>query len=388
MPRKRRIAAYVTIGVLVGLILAVVAVLVLTRTEFGVERVGRYTVRLVDDRIAGDVAVQRVTSRGGLLGGVTLHGVVIDEAGRRPFLTADSLRLSYDWRTFVSGRVIFDAIALYNADVVIEKLPGDTAWNYERVFADPTPTPSTGDRGGRLVLVGGIKVRDSELTLRMAFEPDEPIEVEDTARFIMERVAGGLVRVMRFEDVEAEVPRILWESPYEEGQLFEVTSLDMRGYIWEEPALVRDLRGMFTLRDSLLSFDIDRFRLPASTGSAVGKIALAGDESVDVIIRGRDVALDDLQWLLPTIPEEGRGSMNIRIQSLDPDHTLWHFSEADIRAPDTRLQGTVGFVFGDSLYFTTVNLRADPLNLELLKRLIPGDLPLEGLSVGSAEITG
>ncbi|HEX6064010.1 MAG TPA: translocation/assembly module TamB domain-containing protein, partial [Longimicrobiales bacterium] len=43
---------------------------------------------------------------------------------------------------------------------------------------------------------------------------------------------------------------------------------------------------------------------------------------------------------------------------------------------------------GDTMYFTDVDLRAAPLNLELIQAMLPGKLPVDGLLVGTVEVKG
>src|SRR5690606_39407023 len=82
------------------------------------------------------------------------------------------------------------------------------------------------------------------------------------------------------------------------------------------------------------------------------------------------------------------GQARIRIQTLDPRGTLWLVEDAHLRAPRTEVAGTFGIVTGDTLYFTRVDLRASPLDLQVLADILPGDLPLDGLLVGTVEVEG
>jgi hypothetical protein len=62
--------------------------------------------------------------------------------------------------------------------------------------------------------------------------------------------------------------------------------------------------------------------------------------------------------------------------------------DARIRTMGSELSGSFGVVTGDTLYFANVNLRASPLDLELVRRLLPVDLPVEGLLIGTVEVDG
>lgn len=382
--RSLRIAGFVVLGMAIGLALVVALLFVITRTEFGLERVRRVAIARLSNRIEGELRVERITSRG-LLGGAVLHDIELIDPRGRPFLRADSARLGYRFRTLLAGQIVFSRLSVYGPEVIIERLPGDTAWNFEYIFPDTTPDIEE-DRD--LILLDRVRIEDGLFIVRTPWEPDEPVEPDDTARLILREVPGGLVREFRFEEVNGLFPRVLWESPLEEGKLIRIASLSTRGYIWKDPFELRDLRGAVTIRDSLISFDVSRFEMPASRGSGVGRVVTHdGRTEFDVRIEGDDVAFADLQWLYPPLPDEGGGNLVFRMQT-QPVGTLWLAEDARIRAPGMQLAGTFGIVTGDTLYFTQVRLRASPLNLELLQDVLPVDLPVEGLMVGTVEVEG
>ena len=385
MNRKIRIAGYVFLGLVLGLGIVVGAIFVLTQTEFGLERVRRFALEQVGRQAEGELYVERIESAG-LFGGVVLHGVTFDDPLGFPFLRADSIRLQYRWRNLIRGQIVFDRLVAYRPEVYVTRLPGDTLWNFERIFRDTTPDV---DEEDSFILIDRATIVDGLAVVRMPWTPDEPVtEPEDTARLILEEIPGyGLVRVLRFEDIDGELPRVLWESPVEEGKLFRIRRLSTRGHIWETPFELQDLEGVVTIRDSLIAFDVARFRLPGSRGSAIGRVILGDENHYDIRIVGDEVRFADLQWLYPPLPDEGSGELVFRIQS-QPGGVLWLAQDAHIRAPGTVLRGDFGIVTGDTLYFTQVNLRASPIDLELLADVLPVDLPVDGLMVGTVVVEG
>lgn len=386
MGRRIRASGYVLIGLLAALALIAVLLFVFTRTEWGVERVGRFAIDRISRGIQGELRVRRVTSRG-LLGTVTAQDVAIDDPQGRPFVRADSAILRYNWRTLAGGRIVLTRVDLFDPEVYLEKLPGDTAWNFEYIFEDTTPEPEE----PRLVLLENVRVRNGLVVVQVPWEPPpgEPIEPEDTSRLILRREVGGLQREFRFEAVNGRFPQVLWESPEEEGQLFRVRSLSTRGYIWDAPFHLRDFRGTITVRDSIIAFKADRVRFPSSRSSVVGRVIVGRERPrYDIKIEGHEVAFSDLQWLYPPLPEEGGGSLDFRMQTQEPKGTLWLAQNMRIRAPGTQVTGTFGIVTGDTLYFTQVDLRASPLNIQLIEDMLPGELPVEGLLVGTVEVEG
>jgi hypothetical protein len=392
--RSTRIAIFALSGFLAGLLAALLVVLVLTRTRFGQEQVRVFAVRKLAEQIEGQLEVERITSRG-LLGGLTLHNLQI--TGPPPqqsqFVRLDSARVRYNWRALLSGQIQLSDVRLYHPRVVLEQMPGDTAWNYEFIFPDRTP----GESGPRkLVEFRSVRVYDGFVTLRQPLDDHEPTTAADTARSIIQQTPRGPVRVMHFDNVSAHLPRVLWETPREKGRLIEVKALSGLAYIWKQPVRIKELAGRVVLRDTtiasdsrgVISFDLQPVAFGNSEAELLGRVVQEeGRNVVDISITGKKLVFEDLLWLYPKLPERGQAELLLRIVS-QPKGTLFYASNAQIEAPGTRLSGNFGIVTGDTMYFTDVDLRASPLNLELLEGILPRKLPVEGLMVGTVELKG
>ena len=384
MSRPLRIAGYILTGILAGLLVAATAIWLITRTEWGMERARRFAVSWLADQVNGTLHIGRI-SGGGLLGGMVIHDFGITDPKGRPFLATDSVELSYNWRSLVSGRIDISRVVMYRPQAVLEILPGDSLWNYEIVFADST---ATRERARRLIRFADTRIVDGRAIVRLGLHPDQPIVPADTARALVERVPGGLARTMRFEQLNAHLERVLWESPLEDGRMFEIRSAQARGYVWREPFIIQDMRGTLTMLDTVVSFDMPEVALPDSRASVVGQvIRTEGQNRFDVRVDGERLQLSDLQFLHPQLPEQGSGRVRLSIKS-QPDGILWLAENAQLNTEGTRLAGSVGVVMGDTMYFTRVNLRASPLDVKLLERLLPGGLPVQGLLVGTVEVRG
>jgi hypothetical protein len=372
-------------GILAGLLVAAIGIWLITRTEWGMERARRFAVSWLADQVNGTLHIGRI-SGAGLLGGMVIHDFGITDPKGRPFLATDSLELSYNWRSLVAGRIDISRVVMYRPQAVLEILPGDSMWNYELVFADSTA--AEGERRRMLIRFADTRIVDGSAIVRLGLHPDEPIVAADTARALVERVPGGLARTMRFEQLNAHLERVLWESPLEDGRMFEIRSAQARGYVWREPFIIQDMRGTLTMLDTVVSFDMPEVSLPDSRASVVGQvIRTAGENRFDVRVDGERLQLSDLQFLHPQLPEQGSGRVRLSIKS-QPDGILWLAENAQLNTEGTRLAGSVGVVMGDTMYFTRVNLRASPLDVKLLERLLPGGLPVQGLLVGTVEVRG
>ncbi|MGH7449517.1 MAG: hypothetical protein ACRELT_18220, partial [Longimicrobiales bacterium] len=374
MSRPLRLAGYIAIGVLSGLLFAAAAIWVLSRTDWGMERARRFAVSWLADRVDGELRVGRISGPG-LLGGVVIHDFGIIDPKGRPFLATDSIELNYNIRTLLGGSVILNNAVLYGPNIVLEQLPGDTAWNYQYVFPDRTPGDDA-PRTRRLIMFNAARVVNGTATIRTPFEPDGPIEPRDTARVMLDRLPGGLARVMRFERLNARLDRVIWESPIEPGRLVDIQSVQARGFVWRDPFLVQNMRGTLTMRDTIVAFDLREVALPGSRAEVLGRVIMQeGRNDIDVRVESSRIVLSDLQFLHPQIPAEGGGSVVLRIQSR-PDGILWLAEDARLSTPGTSVAGSFGVVTGDTLYFTNVDLRASPLDVQLIESLLPGGLPV------------
>lgn len=386
MTRRRRIALFALAGFVTGLILAMVAVQWLTRTSYAKEYVRQYAITWLDERVFGQIKIDRI-SGGGLLGGLTLHGFSIWDEDNRPFVITDSATVEYNWRTLVGGQIRLDRVKLWSPQLYIEQLPGDTAWNYQFIFADTTP--DVGPDRRRLILFENAELVNATIVIRRPFEQDDPIAIDDTARLVLERVPGGIAKVMRFERVNAQLDRVVWESPIEEGRLFRVRNATGRGFIWKEPVTVTSLHGEVTTRDSIISFNVPRVVFGSSNAAVEGRVIMEeGLNFYDVIVDGSRLQFRDLHWLYPRFPQAGHANLTLRIQTQRPKGILWYASNARIVTPGTQMSGNFGVVVGDTLYFTDVNLRAAPLNVQLLEDILPGGLPVDGLLIGTVQVKG
>ncbi|HEY0304038.1 MAG TPA: hypothetical protein VGC44_03650, partial [Longimicrobiales bacterium] len=183
MTRTTRIAVYILAGLATGLVIATLAVYTLSRTQFGMDRVRGFALNWLDDQVEGEIHIGGIGGRG-LLGGLTLKDFWIIDRKQRPFLAADSAIVDYNWRTFVSGKIVLDRVRLFQPKIYLEQLPGDSIWNYQHVFPDRTK-PGDPPRGRRLILFQDASIINGIAVVRVPFELHEGIEADDTARSII-----------------------------------------------------------------------------------------------------------------------------------------------------------------------------------------------------------
>ncbi len=391
MAVAKRVIRWVVFGILSLILLAVGSVAVLTRTPWGVERAGQFIVGRIESSINGTLTVERVTANGSLLRGVTLHGVVLTDPDDRPFVRADSARLNYNLRTLLGGSVVFDGLTLYGPDVIIERLPGQTDWNYDRIFADTsavdtTASPAPADTATPLVLIRDAGIVNGRVRVRSPWEPGPEA---DTARMVLETVPGGQVRTLWFDSVDARLPEVVWSSPDVVGQRFQVDHLAARAYIWRTPVDVQDLEGRVTIQDSVIGFQAEPVRLPDSEVYGNGQVVVGRDGSRYTIEAvATKAAFRDFRWLYPRLPVQGGGSLRFRMETRPSGRLLLLARDAKLATQGSEIAGSFGVVTGDTLRFTDVDLTVQPLDLEVLAAMLPDGFPLSGLVMGELTAEG
>lgn len=375
------------IGVAIAAIITLGFIGFLTRTDRGRAEVLAYTLSAVGGRLNGTLVVERL--EGSLLAGARIYGVSLTDEHDDLLLRADSGYLEYETPTLIGGDVVINELVLYDAELFLHRMPGDSLWNYQAVLADTTPPDP--EAPARATLIQNLRLVRADVIVRTPWEPDEKLSAEaalaDTGRLVVEEVPGGYLRTMFFAISEARASELVIAPDQRGGTYLRVDSAAGEVRVWREPPLIlSDLQGQLALRDKMVRLTFDPARIRGSTISGGGTIDIRGDEPrYDMVFRGTRVALADLQWLYPPIPDEGSLRAEILLETR-PDGLYFAARDALLETPDTRVAGSFGMVTGDTLRFIEVDLRAAPLRVETVQRLLPGSTPIEGLRIGSAVI--
>jgi hypothetical protein len=382
-------------GTLVGVSLAALAVLVLTQTRWGRAQVLEFTLRAVAEQLDGTFEVARL--EGNLLTGARLYGISLRGPDDEPFVEADSAIVAYSLRTLAADEIVLDRLVLFGPSILLRQMPGDTLWNYDRILGDTVPRPEPIEPRRPLVVRTASMV-SGNIIVELPWEPDEDLSpaeqrretqaaLSDTSQILVREVAGGYLRTMRFLDATADLSRVV-SAPDELGG----TSLTVDGFhgdvlVWRQPIRVQELRAELSYHDEVLRFRAPIIVLPASELAAYGTVEFGHEDGarIDVTLRGERVALADLRPIHPPLPEEGGGSIELLIETR-PEGTLYLARHLDVEAPGTRLVGSFGLILNDALRFVDVDLVGDPLRVSTIERILPVEIPVEGLRIGSVEI--
>lgn len=386
--------AWLGLGVAIAAVISIGLIAFLTRTDRGRAEVLEYTITAAGGRLNGSLGIERL--EGSLLSGARVYGISLTGEDGDVLLSADSGYIEYDAPTLIGGDVVINSLVLHHADVFLRRAPGDSLWNYQAILEDTTPSDPS--REPRATLIENLRLLNAEVTVRAPWEPSDDLspaarerEVEialsDTSRLVVERVPGGYVRTMYFALADIRASDLVIAPDERGGTFVRVDSVAGDVHLWSHPVMrLADLRGTLLFRDGVLSYDVKHVGVGSSSVTTAGVVDLNGDEPrYDLVVSGSRVALADLAWLYPPLPEDGRLTGDLELETR-PEGLFFRVRGAELETPDTRIVGAFGMVIGDTLRFTEVDLEAAPLRVETVQRMLPGATPIEGLTIGSVVI--
>jgi hypothetical protein len=390
-PEPRQFPGWLLGGIATGILLAALLVGFLTQTTPGHKRVLELTLQALGGQVNGRLTIDRVT--GNLLTGARLYNLGLYEEDGTPLLLADSARIEYQLPALVGGDVVLDYLVLYDAELYVYREPGDTAWNYQRVFP---PSENTGP--GRATVIQRGRLVNTSVVVRSEWEPDEQLTgaareraiaeaVADTSRLVVDRVPGGVVRTMRFRLDEVLLSRAVIAPEERGGRYFAIDSLAGTAWIWRDPLRIRALEGQLALRNDRVEFQAAPVLLPSSRLAARGVVDLSGEEMrFDITVLGERLALSDLQWLYPQFPQQGQVELRLTLETR-PEGTLYLARDMRFESPGALIVGDLGMIVGDTIRFLNTALEAPVLDIPAVEAMLPTELPVEGLRIGRMEIS-
>jgi translocation and assembly module TamB len=385
--KRRRLVALVSAAVLLVIGIAVVAaVLVITRTDVGRRSVRNFVRPLIASRVKGG------TLYIGHLGGNLITNLVIDSVAIRDkrgelLMSSGRIMLEYNPRDLIDSRIYITRASIEHPYVhLIQHENG--VWNFKEIFASPSPQPNKpknpNERNlGDYFVIDSMSTRDASFYLTLPWRPDERGAARDSvirahlanpAKVVTKRF-DGYARTYSWTHARGFLVHARLADPDSDrkvGQEFRVDSLSVDEY---EPTFkFRNVRAdVRRLADSAW-FQVPHFDMPASTGNGHGKVFWGSDNPIhyDIAIHGDSVALNDVNWVYPTLPRTGGGTLDLLIKN-DPKNLQivdFRLAKMDVRSVGSHVTGDMTFGTGAPLLLVqNVDLRADPVDFDLLRTL-------------------
>ncbi|MGH7709833.1 MAG: hypothetical protein ACREOG_01025, partial [Gemmatimonadaceae bacterium] len=398
MPRRRTVVLISAAAVL-GLGLVLVGVVILgTRTDAGRELIRRYALAELSRTVHGKVYLGRL--RGSLFGDIRLDSIEIRESNDSLFLASGPISVRFRPGDIIDRRVRLAFASATRPQVHIRK---DSAgvWNFRKIFPSGPPRAPRSTRGfGDYVVLDSLSLRGAAFAVTMPWQPDDTLRGSKRDSAItyhltrqdreVRRVSGGFIRTFRWTEASIIAGYIRVAHPDSAGQFFTIHRLDVNEHV---PAFkFSKVRGTVRLLGDSVFPNIAHFELPGSRGRGTGKVWWGSGKPprYDLRIVSDQVALADINWVYPTLPTTGGGSVRLHIANeRNPDVVEYALTDMDVRSGSSRLRGDMTFaVGGPVLEVRDLALDADPVDFALLEGLAGEKFPYPWRGALYGTVTG
>ena len=402
-PKKVHWGRGILVGVACILFLALLAggaVLVLSSTDWGHERVRRYAQTLINGQIHGTARIGRIS--GNLLTGVTVHNFSIVDTAGQPFVAVESMRARYSVMSLARKHIwIRDVIAVRPLIVLDRPAPKGSTWNWQRIFArDTTPKPASQQTGwGDWLRFTNVTVEGGQVIVRTPWRPSERLgpTAKDSAvrealagggRVMIQRAPGGYQKTVQLDSIWANIPLLRLNEPGIKNRLLEVAALRMNAYPFRPPAaVVRDLKGSFPFNNDSIWWKGALAQLPMTEAKGDGSYVFSSGD-MTMSLHAEPAGFADMRWVYPRLPGNGRGKLDLKLmwRGALQDYQV---SNADITMDRAHATGAIGITLGDTLTIHDTNLRFSGVDTRMLEQLIPGfKSPRRGVLAGRTTVRG
>src|SRR6185436_6041327 len=163
----------VALSMMLGLaLLAVVAVYVVTGTDWGRERVRRQAQSMITSMVHGNVKIGRLS--GNLLTGMTVHDFSITDSSGAPFAAVESFTATYSIVSLLRKHIWIEDAVLVRPLIVLDR-PPDGKWNWQRIIPRDTTKKSSSHqpKWGDWIRFSNAKVVNGQLIVRTPWKPSK-----------------------------------------------------------------------------------------------------------------------------------------------------------------------------------------------------------------------
>ncbi len=380
------------------IVVDVAALLVFMKTNWGHERVRSVAESQLNKVVHGKATVSSVS--GNLVSNLTLQHVVITDSAGGPFVSVDSLTVSYSIADLLRKRIDVDHAVFYRPFVVLDQLPNQK-WNWQRIFPQTQTKgpPSTGPQWGDRIRIANADIVNGRFILKMPWTPQKGLSrraadsvtrdaLKPSSRVDVRPVAGGYQRRIELDSMTGHIPLLRVSEPGQPHSLIEISKMSMHAFPLRPPGpVVRDLRGAFAFTTDSIWWQQAYASLPDSKISGSGAFSfLNGDFTLD--LRGDPVKFADVKWAYDPLPPEAHGKLDfgLRWRGNIQEYLV---TNADVALRQSRAAGSFGVTVGDTVVFHNTDVRFSGIDTRTLRELVPGmSIPRTGVFAGRATIRG
>jgi hypothetical protein len=382
------------LAVLVALVPALLGtVAALLFTEPGASTLGRVVGGELSRVFRASVTLARVD--GSFLRGVTLHGLVIRDTTGEPFAMVPRLSVTYQVPNLLANRFVFTDVVLEQPDIrIIRRSNG--RYNYQEIFKLNEGPPGGGP--GPLIEFRDLAIRGGRIELRLPWRPPDSLTdpAQRDSALAAERAKpgreirttpDGLRRILRFEELDARLGRLLLSSPTREPLTFSIDSL--ASVLSDPQVTITDLAADGWQRADTLAFTLHRAALPDTRVQGGGRVTWPrGPILFDFQLMASRVNLVDLRWISPDFPAmTGRGE--VVADSRSDFVTAYRITNLELGGQLGRVRGDVTVVLDQRRGLGVEGMALDLLALDMdVPRPWLDTLPMRGTLTGRLEGNG
>lgn len=387
MSRRQRIVTFTALALLGAFVVVFLIALSLTQTSYGQRQIRRLVQSWVSGQVRGKIYIGQIS--GGLFNGVTIDSVDIRDEEDSVFISSGPVTVHYDARDIFDRRILISHLAAEHPLVHLRQHE-DGSWNWRHIFPEGPKGPSTGRGFGDFIVMDSADVRDGQiiLTLPWHVSPDLKGYERDSAithalgSFTrdapgndwpseIKRTREGFARTWRFTDARSSFSYVRIALPDTAGRFLRIAKASVRSS--DPPLVIHNLAGSVRFLGDSAWLDMPHFDLPASTGSAKGKVFWGGPTPTRYAIHiiGDSVSLNDVAWVYPTLPRTGGGRLVLDMNNVNHPRIMdYALTKMDVSSTRSRLVGSMTYGVGDPvLAVKDVNVEAKPLNFDLIRAL-------------------
>ncbi len=394
----KKVSKYLAAILLILLLLIGSTLYVFTKTDWGRDRVRILAVSQLRKAVNGEVEVAEV--HGDLLKGLTLVDVSIRDSLGEPFVSLDTLKTAYGIRNFLNKRIVLNNVRVVNPVVVLDKKPGEL-WNYERIFRlDTAPGEPSAPGFGSWIQLNNVTVVNGSITTKIPWGPDEQLSdyerdsvikaaLSPSGRMNIVEVANGYQNISLFTEISGSLPYLRIADPDQPGQVFDASGLSLVAQPFRPPTVrIVSATGRFTILNDSLYFKEAGIRLTDSKLVGSGRYNLANDD-LRLRIHADPVATNDLLWIDPNIPRDGKGALNFALDWVGTNNS-YAATDIDFAVAGATVAGAFGLLMNeDSLTFENTDLRFNRVDTRTIEQLFPTIIsPVQGYLTGAAKVDG
>ncbi|HUK61718.1 MAG TPA: hypothetical protein VLV15_00250, partial [Dongiaceae bacterium] len=386
---RRRFVALVSASVILAAVLAVAAaVLTVTQTDFGRERIRRLVRAQLSTGLQGKAHVYVGRLSGSMFTGLSVDSFSMYDDEDSLVIATGPVRVTFDPRDLIDERLRFHTVDITRPSINLRR-HADDVWNYHRIFKPGPKAVREAVRRARsfgdYITADSVLLHEGTFLLTESWQPDDSLKGarrDSAVRAAMARpwpevrmTKEGPKRTRRWTKLRIDAPWVRIADPDSVGQRIRLAELSAVEN--DPPTELRQLRGDVRIHGDTVWGALSHFALPASAGTATVHVWWGDGKParVDVHAIGDSVSLSDFAWVYPNLPRTGGGRTEVFVHNDAKNLAAMDFAlkDMDLRTTKSRLRGAMTFSTGwPVLVLKDVDVRLEPADFDLIRAFSGG----------------